>query len=243
MTVARGPQLEPHQRRAAPASSRALVGVGASGAKPLTMIAMLSLSIAVCVLACQPKKVVKSTDDESGRAFADLEKNDKEDPKTFGTDAGAAAASSDAPEKPKGPVYPAPFTAEQIRSATKAGRTYRYKVEMPNKPAKEYAITFRNVDDGGAEVHTGGDKVKRMSWAVLQQQSEFPKDKTETHEEKLKTPAGKFECIVYVVTMDEGEVWTFYFAKKLPGAPVYFFAERNGKRLRTTTLVEHIAGK
>jgi hypothetical protein len=140
-------------------------------------------------------------------------------------------------------VYPAPFTAEQIRAATKTGRTYRYKVEMPNKPAKEYAITFRSVDDGGAEIHTGGDKVKRMSWAALQQQSEFPKEKTETHDEKLKTPAGKFECIVYVVTMDEGEVWTFYFAKKLPGAPVYFFAERNGKRLRTTTLVEHIAGK
>ena len=34
-----------------------------------------------------------------------------------------------------------------------------------------------------------------------------------------------------------------YFAKKLPGAPVYFYAERNGKRLRTTTLVEHLPGK
>ena len=209
--------------------------------KRLAIVVMIGITTTVA-LACQPKKQLKSADDESGRAFAELEKNDKDDPKAFGNDAGAPAAS-DAPEKPKGPVYPAPFTAEQIRAATKTGRTYRYKVEMPNKPTKEYAITFRSVDDGGAEVHTGGDKVKRMSWASLQQQSEFPKDKTETHEEKLKTPAGKFECIVYVVTMDEGEVWTFYFAKKLPGAPVYFFAERNGKRLRTTTLVEHIAGK
>jgi hypothetical protein len=82
-----------------------------------------------------------------------------------------------------------------------------------------------------------------MSWQALQQQSEFPKEKTETHDDKLKTPAGKFECIVYEVTMDEGEVWTFYFAKKLPGAPVFFYADRNGKRLRTTTLVEHIPGK
>lgn len=211
---------------------------GVSGARPLTIL----LILATLAIACQSKKPVKSADDETGKAFAELEKNDKDDTsKTFGGDAGAPA--SDAPEKPKGPVYPAPFTAEQIRGATKAGRTYRYKVEMPNKPTKEYAITFRSVDDGGAEVHTGGDKVKRMSWAALQQQSEFPKDKTETHEEKLKTPAGKFECVVYVVTMDEGEVWTFYFAKKLPGAPVYFYAERNGKRLRTTTLVEHLPGK
>lgn len=197
--------------------------------------------IVMAAFACGPKKQVKAADDESGKAFAELEKNDKDDPKAFGNDAGAPA--NDGPEKPKGPTYPAPFTAEQIRGATKSGRTYRYKVEMPNKPTKEYAITFRSVDDGGAEVHTGGDKVKRMSWAALQQQSEFPKDKTETHEDKLKTPAGKFECVVYVVTMDEGEVWTFWFAKKLPGAPVFFYADRNGKRLRTTTLVEHIPGK
>lgn len=201
---------------------------------------MLYGSIAVFALGCVQKKIVKSVDDDS-KAFAELEKNDRDDTaKTFGTD---KEPPSDAPEKPKGPVYPAPFTAEQIRAATKAGRTYRYKVEMPNKPTKEYTITFRNVDDGGAEVHSGGGKAKRMSWTALQQQSEFPKDKTQTHDEKLKTPAGKFECIVYEVTMDEGEVWTFYFAKKLPGAPVYFYAERNGKRLRTTTLVEHISGK
>lgn len=204
-------------------------------------LAMLAVSIAGFTLACTEKPKPKSADDESGKAFAELDKNDKEDPKAFGNDAGAPAAG--AWEKPKGPVYPAPFTAEQIRAATKSGRTYRYKVEMPNKPTKEYAITFRNVDDGGAEVHTGGGAAKRMSWQALQQQSEFPKDKTETHDEKLKTPAGKFPCIVYEVTMDEGEVWTFYFAKNLPGAPVYFYAERNGKRLRTTTLVEHIPGK
>lgn len=200
------------------------------------------LGIAALALACgAPPKKAKSLDDDNGKAFADLEKNDKDDPKAFGNDAGAPAAGGW--EKPKGPVYPAPFTAEQIRAATKNGRTYRYKVEMPNKPTKEYAITFRNVDEGGAEVHSGGGAAKRMSWQALQQQSEFPKDKTETHDEKLKTPAGKFECIVYEVTMEEGEVWTFYFAKKLPGAPVFFYAERNGKRLRTTTLVEHIPGK
>ena len=204
-------------------------------------ILSLTLGATILAFACGPKPPPKRTDDDTSKAFAELDKNDKDDAKNFGNDAGAAA--SDGPEKPKGPTYPAPFTAEQIRGATKNGRTYRYKVEMPNKPTKEYAITFRAVDEGGAEVHMGGDKVKRMSWAALQQQSEFPKDKTQTHDEKLKTPAGKFECVVYEVTMDEGEVWTFYFAKKLPGAPVFFYAERNGKRLRTTTLVEHIAGK
>jgi hypothetical protein len=104
-------------------------------------------------------------------------------------------------------------------------------------------ITFRNVDDGGAEIHTGGDKSRRMSWLTLQHHSEFPRDKVVTHPEKLKTPAGKFECTVYQVTREDGEVWTYYFAKKLPGAPVYSYVERNGHRLRTTTLIEHVPGK
>jgi hypothetical protein len=186
--------------------------------------------------ACSPAKKPKVADEDNSKAFAELEKNDRDDTVKLTVDAGP-------PEKPKGPIYPAPFTAEQIRDSTKNGRTYRYKIEMPNKPTKEYAITFRNVDASGAEIYNGADTPKRMGWAALQRDAEFPKDKTTTHEEKLKTPAGKFECIVYDVAGDEGEVWTFYFAKKLPGAPVFFYAERHGKRLRTTTLVEHIPGK
>jgi hypothetical protein len=187
--------------------------------------------------ACGQKKA-KTVDDENAKAFAELEKNDKDDPSGKGD---AKPDSGD--EKPKGPVYPAPFTAEQIRDATKNGRTYRYKIEMPGKPIKEYVITFRKVDDGGAEIFQGGEASKRMGWLALQQHAEFPKDKVTTRDEKLKTPAGKFECIVYEVAGEEGEVWTYYFAKKLPGAPVFFYVERNGKRLRTTTLVEHIPGK
>jgi hypothetical protein len=193
------------------------------------------IALLVCSVACGGKKKAKSSDDEMAKAFAELEKNDRDDPNQ------KPPPKKDA-EPPKGPIYPAPFTAEQIRDATKNGRTYRYKVEAPSKPAHEYTITFRNVDDGGAEVHTG-ERSTRMSWASLQKHGEFPKDKVTTREEKLKTPAGKFECIVYEVAGDEGEKWTYYFARKLPGAPVFFYVERDGRRLRTTTLVEHIPGK
>lgn len=212
------------------------------------MIRRVTFVVLICLtalgfVACKPKKPAKKPgEDDTSKAFADLDKNDKDSFGGGGGDAGAAPPS-DGPEAPKGPVYPAPFTAEQIRAATKNGRSYRYKIEMPNKPTKEYMLTFRNVDDGGAEIHSGGDASKRVSWTALQKQSEFSKEKTQTREEKLKTPAGKFECKVYEVSMDEGEVWTFYFAKQLPGAPVFFYSERNGKRLRTTTLVEHIPGK
>ena len=194
---------------------------------------VVALLLAVSVVACAPKRKANMVvAQDNSKAAAELEKKD-DDPN----------ASADREEKPKGPVYPAPFTAEQIRHATKNGRTYRYKVEMPNQPTKEYALTFRKVDNDGAEISSSGDNSKRMSWLTLQQHAEFPKDKVTTHRDKLKTPAGKFDCIVYEVAGEDGEIWTFYFAKKLPGAPVFFYVERDGKRLRTTTLVEHLAGR
>lgn len=199
------------------------------------VIVAVAVSSVLVLSGCSQKKV-KVVDDDNSKAFAELEKNDRDD-----TSGKPPPGTSD--EKPKGPVFPAPFTAEQIRDATKNGRTYRYKIEVPNKPAKEHVITFRNVDEGGAEIHMGGDQSKRMSWMTLQQHSEFPKDKVTKREEKLKTPAGKFECVVYEVAGEDGEVWTYYFAKKLPGAPVFYYVERSGKRLRTTTLIEHVPGK
>ncbi len=201
------------------------------------------ITIAVITLAgCAAHKKAKSSDDDdNAKAFSELDKNDKDDPSARTKDKDAAMASS-AGEKPKGPVYPAPFTAEQIHAATKNGRTYRYKVEVPTKPTKEYTLTFRNVDDSGAEVHQG-EGTKRMGWIGLQQGAEFPKDKTTTHKEKLKTPSGKYECIVYEVESDDGETMTYFFAKKLPGAPVFFYVERDGKRVRTTTLIEYLPGK
>jgi hypothetical protein len=200
---------------------------------------LVAISVWLGLVACASKtKKPMTPDEDNSNAFAELEKNDK-DPVPMMTDAGASASV----EKPKGPIYPAPFTAEQIRDATKNGRTYRYKVEVPDQAAHEYTITFRKVDQSGAEVYAGSGTPKRMGWNILQAHAEFPKDKVKTHDEKLKTPAGKFECIVYEVAGDNEEVWTYYFAKKLPGAPVFFYCERHGKRLRTTTLVEHIPGK
>ncbi|MBX3262972.1 MAG: hypothetical protein KIS78_22025 [Labilithrix sp.] len=202
----------------------------------LALLSALLLALVACGGSKKKARSVDDDDDDNSKAFAELEKNDRDDTSAGPEPAGEA-------EKPKGPVYPAPFTAEQIRDATKNGRTYRYKVEVPNKPTREYSITFRKVDDGGAEIFAGGATSKRLGWLAIQQNAEFPKDRVTTHEEKLKTPAGKFECVVYEVEGDEGEVWTYYFAKKLPGAPVFFYVERDGKRLRTTTLVEHVPGR
>lgn len=143
----------------------------------------------------------------------------------------------------KGPVYPAPFTWEEIRAVTKSGRTYRYRVEVPGKPPRERVVTFVKVDDDGCEIFSGGENPKRLGWSTLQKHSEFPQDRVTTREETVKLPGGKFDCMVYEVRGKDGEVTTYYFARTLPGAPVLFYTEQDGKRVKTTTLLQHIPGK
>lgn len=154
----------------------------------------------------------------------------------------AKAAAADTAAASAGDMFPTPFTAAQIRDATKPGRTYRFRVEADGKPPGERVITFAKVDEAGAEVSTNGAPPERTTWEELRKHAEFPKPVVSTREEKITVPAGTFDCVVYVVQGVPGEVRTFYFAKTLPGAPVLFFTEKDGKRLMTSTLVEHRSG-
>lgn len=145
--------------------------------------------------------------------------------------------------KAEASMYPTPFTAAQIRDATKPGRTYRFKVEAEGQPTGERVMTFTKVDAEGAELVTSGEAApKRVTWEELRKHAEFPKPVVSTRSEKVTVPAGTFDCVVYVVQGDPGEVRTFYFASALPGAPVLFFTEKNGKRVMTSTLVKHETG-
>ena len=166
-------------------------------------------------------------------------------------DAKAAAEKEPKKEEPKAPressrsgaVFPAPFSWEEIRAATKSGRTYRYRVEVRGKPAKERVLTFVKVDADGCEIFAGGENPKRKGWPSLQKDSEFPKERVQAREETVKLPGGKFDCMVYEVSGNDGEVTTYYFAKTLPGAPVLFYTDVDGKRMKTTTLLQHLQGK
>lgn len=150
--------------------------------------------------------------------------------------------SAPPPQANEAGMYPTPFTADQIRDATKAGRTYKYKIEAEGSPSGERVMTFVKVDAEGADLVTDGSAPKRVTWEELRKHAEFPKPVVSTRSEKTTTPAGTFDCVVYVV-QSPGEIRTFYFAKDLPGAPVLFFTEKDGKRVMTSTLVDHKPGK
>lgn len=205
--------------------------------RSIGLVLGLGLTLALGGTGCGGSKPPPKTTDNVDAAFEAAVAAEKERDNA----GGGKAAPADSGEK-KGPVYPAPFTWEQIRAATKSGRTYRFKVEVPGKPAKERVLTFTKVDDDGCELYTGNGEPRRMGWPTLQRHAEFPKERVTTREETVKLPAGKFDCIVYEVKNDD-DVSTYYFAKSLPGAPVLFYVEQDGKRIRTTTLLEHVQGK
>jgi hypothetical protein len=200
--------------------------------------ASLSVPLALALLCgCgggkPPPKTVDSTDAAFEAAIAAEKERD---------DAKLGSPAAVEKKVDKGPVAPAPFSWEEIRAATKSGRTYRYKVEVPGKPSKERVLTFTKVDDDGAEI-IAGSSAKRLGWPTLQKHAEFPKDRTALREETVKLPGGKFDCMVYEVKGEDGEVSTYFFARNLPGAPVLFYVEQDGKRVRTTTLLQHTPGK
>ena len=205
--------------------------------KRAAAVAWLAL-LAACGGTAPPPKT-SATDDAFEAAVAAEKEHDKAKAKA----AEPPPSETHGSRESKGAVFPAPFSWEEIRAATKSGRTYRYKVELRGKPAKERVLTFVKVDADGCEIFAGGESPKRKGWPSLQKDSEFPKERVQAREETVKLPGGKFDCMVYEVSGNDGEVTTYYFAKNLPGAPVLFYTDVDGKRMKTTTLLQHLQGK
>lgn len=154
----------------------------------------------------------------------------------------AAAPEAAAPDAAGADVYPTPYSAEQIRDATRPGRAYTWRVEASGKAAVERTVAFTHVDAEGAELASDG-VTKRVTWEQLRQHAAFPRALVTTREETVTVPAGTYACVVYVIAGPAaGETSTFYFAKGMPGAPVLFFTDRAGARQLTSTLVRYSPG-
>ena len=204
---------------------------------PRRSLALLLLLTSVS--ACASKPPPKATNDVDSQFEAAVAAEKAKDQQKEPTPAASAPSGASGVAKNELP----PFTGEQIRAATKPGRTYRYRVEVPGKPTRERTLVFAKADDSGAEIVTGAGS-KRVGWTQLQKDSEWPKDKVTMHEEiGIKVPGGKFDCLVYELRGESGETVTYFFAKTLPGAPILFYTEQDGRRIKTTTLLQHVQGK
>jgi len=169
----------------------------------------------------------------------------------------AAVLAEDAPDEKRleKDHAPTPYTAAEIRSGCLEGRTSTYLMEVPGRDAFRQTLRFAKCDAEGADLEMSrtktdgtpmGEPVKaRETWKEFQSHGSFPEKDTKISEETITLPAGKFECVVYAVTVTQGEktgIRRFHFAKKLPGPPVKVVVELDGKVVSTMTLVEHKDG-
>ncbi len=147
---------------------------------------------------------------------------------------------------------PTPFSAAEIRDGCPDGRSTKYRIETAGKPVTYQVTTFINGDreSGGFQSATmdaegkqvGKPQTARAKWSQLQAHASFPEAATRISSESYTTPAGTFDCWLYVVTGEkEGkkDVQSFWFAKSLPGPPIRFLQTVDGKQVFLMTLVEN----
>jgi hypothetical protein len=146
-------------------------------------------------------------------------------------------------------TLPPPFTAAQIRQATKAGRRYVHRIEAVGEPVQFQVMEFLSVSERGAQLRNsmldadrkpiGEASEDPVTWEDLERHAHFPRSATRVTEAELVTPAGTFACMVYRVREVDMDT-TYWFAKELPGAPVKVEVKEEGtKVVYTMTLVEH----
>ncbi|GAB3745908.1 hypothetical protein [Microlunatus parietis] len=140
-------------------------------------------------------------------------------------------------------LLPTPFTAEEIRESSRAGKTIRLLVEGPDGSTFERLNRFRDGDDTGATLDRWNadapDDVStsRVTWRELQGHASFPADRTEVRNELVELPLGRLECVRYDTRpTSDAEVQTFWFAPDYPGMPVRYEVPDGSGMMRTTVL-------
>lgn len=168
----------------------------------------------------------------------------------------AARPAPVAPVDPDAGRAPTPYTAAQIRDASRPGRTYEYLIERPGELPVRRRLVFVVVTDQGATIATqqydphgkkvGAPEFQEATWEQLRRHASFPVEATTISEDRTDTPVGTFDCRRYAVvtTGAEGEErQIFWFAKELPGAPVEMHVERNGEIVSRMTLLQYEPGE
>jgi len=142
---------------------------------------------------------------------------------------------------------PTPFSAAEIRDASRPGRTVRSRVVRSGaEPAVRVTRFISGDADGGVhELWTetpGGERLTEperghSTWLELQEHASMPADRTRIDEETFEIPAGRFEGWRYTRT-DEDAVNVFWFARSQPGMPLRHEVKAGDEVVFSLTVVE-----
>ncbi|HEY4178269.1 MAG TPA: hypothetical protein VGM90_15585 [Kofleriaceae bacterium] len=151
------------------------------------------------------------------------------------------------PAAPQTPVdAPMLFTVDQLRAGCPQGRKIELRIEMADKPAIVEDWEFTKVDKRSATIHSvthdeAGDPISEETstskWTDLHEHAKFPAAKTTIDDKvSLTIPAGTFTTRLYTV-LDGATTKRFWFAVDLPGPPVQFTTETDGKLVMRAMMV------
>lgn len=145
-------------------------------------------------------------------------------------------------------LAPFPFTPEAIRERCVEGMILTFRVVARGQQPVIQHMRFHEWDQIGVNVEIrretsdgkalGSVADARSTWTSLRDHASFPSAATVRLREKLSTPAGEWNCWVYVVVGPDGGTTRFWFADQLPGPPVLLDQEQDGERIMRMELIK-----
>jgi hypothetical protein len=147
---------------------------------------------------------------------------------------------------------PTPFTAAEIRDATRPGHTLRLRLEMPGEEPVLCVTRFVETDHEGAvqesqRFNAVGEPAdeptrQRSGWLDFQSHASFPAATTTRGEEMIDLEFGRFDALRYTV-IDGDREERYWFARALPGMPVRTEQWEAGELRSSMTMIEHSPGE
>ena len=143
---------------------------------------------------------------------------------------------------------PTPFSADEIRRGCPPGRTIRTLVVRAGQDPIVHVIRFLTGDEDGADqeswnetpdgIRLSDTETGHSNWRELQGHASMPADRTDVTEEEIEIPAGRYACLRYTRT-DEDGVGVFWFAKSAPGMPLKFERRVDGQTVFSSTTLSN----
>jgi hypothetical protein len=143
---------------------------------------------------------------------------------------------------------PTPFTADEIRAATKVGKAIRRRVDVVGEEPFHLISRYVECDEAGATLERSRlsldgsalaePEVNRVTWLDLQRHASFPADDTTIESERIETAIGELDCLRYTVR-ERATDEVFWFAKNLPGMPIQQLTRTDGQVVTTVSVVDY----
>jgi hypothetical protein len=143
--------------------------------------------------------------------------------------------------------HPTPFLADEIRAASRAGRMVRQLVEVAGESQITRVQQWLDVDDEGAtraistldiDGNTIDERRAHSTWLELQRHASMPVATTTIDEVTIDSPMGPLDCLRYT-SIDGDTVETFWFARSIPGMPVYTERRLRGELVERVTMLSN----